>query len=71
MDQYHLFFDADGRAIVIANDPAAMDAAPYDCMERRYSSRSVDAAFADHALRKLGGIAVYGEGEVVRITAAT
>ena len=59
MNSYHLFFGPDNEAIVIENDPDALDQAPYDRMVRRYSKQPVDAAMADLALKMHGGVAIY------------
>ncbi len=67
MERYHLFFDIDNKAIVIEDDPAALDAAPYDRMVRRYGTETVDAGKADLALRLHGGIAIYADRPAVEV----
>ena len=67
MNKYHLFFDDNLQAIVIEDDPKALDAAPYERMTIRRGL--ADALTADFWLRANGGVAVYADGRTVEVQA--
>ena len=68
MHKFHLFFDDNKHAIVIEDDPKALDLAPYDRMITRAKGMA-DAGMAEIALRAHGGVAVYADGRTVEVTA--
>lgn len=68
MDSFFLFFDENEKLIAIANDPAALDAAPYDQIVRRHGRQKVDAGLADLLLKMHGGVAVLPD-RTVSVTA--
>ena len=61
MPRFHVFFDADDRAILIEDDPAALDTAPYDRIVRRHEEPTLDADRASSTLRQFGGIMIYAD----------
>lgn len=69
MYKFHLFFDANNQAIVVEDNPEALDRAPYEQMVRRHSAKPVDAGLADLALKMHGGVAIYADQEAVTVQA--
>ena len=68
MDKYQLFFDDNHKAIVIEDDPAAIDTAPYERMQRRPNGMA-DALIAEFALRAYSGVAFYADGRQIEVEA--
>lgn len=66
MHQFHLFFDENQQAIVIENDPLALDAAPYERMVTRGSGLK-DAGAAQAVLSRCGGLVVYADGRILEV----